>query len=72
MPGQLDQIIREHQAIYDGLLSGKEAKAARALQIHLDTVFDAVQLLMERHAEYFSKESLDRLKRRPARRRRTR
>ena len=70
MPGQLDQIIREHQAIYDGLLSGKEAQAARALQIHLDTVFDAVQLLMERHAEYFSKESLDRLKRRPARRRR--
>ena len=69
MPGQLDQIIREHQAIFDGLRSGKEAQAARALKIHLDTVFDAVQILMDRHAEYFSKESLDRLKRRPARNR---
>ncbi len=63
------QLDRVRRAIYDGLVSGKEAQAARALQIHLDTVFDAVQLLMERHAEYFSKESLDRLKRRPARRR---
>ena len=71
MPGQLDQIMREHQAIFDGLLSGRQARAARALKIHLDTVFDNVQLLMERHAEYFSTESLDRLKRRPARARRT-
>src|SRR5260221_234029 len=66
VPGQLDQIIREHQAILDGLRSGREAQAARALKIHLDTVFVAVQILMDRHAEYFSKESLARLKRRPA------
>ena len=66
VPGQLDQIIREHQAILDGLRSGREAQAARALKIHLDTVFDAVQILTDRHAEYFSKESLARLKRRPA------
>jgi GntR family transcriptional regulator, rspAB operon transcriptional repressor len=58
VPGQLDQIITEHQAILDGLRTGKEALAAKAMKAHLNAVFEAVQVLMDQHAEYFSAASL--------------
>ena len=60
VPGQLDQIIKEHQAIFDGLREGKVSLAAKAMKIHLNAVFETVQVLMERHEEYFTTASLAR------------
>jgi DNA-binding GntR family transcriptional regulator len=56
-PGQLQQIIRQHEAIFLGLKSGDKSKAVEALKVHLEAVFDSINALVEGHATYFTSDS---------------
>jgi GntR family transcriptional regulator, rspAB operon transcriptional repressor len=58
VPGQYEQIILEHQAIVAGLKARDESAASNALKYHLDEVFNAIRVLLDRNSEYFSPESL--------------
>jgi DNA-binding GntR family transcriptional regulator len=55
-PGQLQQILEQHELIVAGLKSGNESLAARALQEHLDAVFTSIRLLMDEYSAYFTSE----------------
>jgi GntR family transcriptional regulator, rspAB operon transcriptional repressor len=55
-PGQLQQILQQHELIVAGLKSGDESLAASALQEHLQAVFTSIRLLMEENPAYFASE----------------
>jgi DNA-binding GntR family transcriptional regulator len=55
-PGQLQQILEQHELIVAGLKSGNESLAASALKEHLDAVFTSIRLLMDEYSAYFTSE----------------
>jgi DNA-binding GntR family transcriptional regulator len=58
-PGQLQQIIQQHERIVEGMKSGDESRAASALHEHLDAVFTSIRLLLDEHSAYFASEDRD-------------
>ena len=55
-PGQLQQILQQHESIVAGLKSGDEELAASALKGHLNAVFDSIRVLMDGNSAYFAPE----------------
>jgi DNA-binding GntR family transcriptional regulator len=55
-PGQLQQILQQHELIVAGLKSGNESLAVSALQEHLHAVFTSIRLLMTENSAYFTSE----------------
>jgi GntR family transcriptional regulator, rspAB operon transcriptional repressor len=55
-PGQLQQILQQHESIVAGMKSGDEALAASALREHLNAVFTSIRLLLDENSAYFLSE----------------
>ena len=55
-PGQFQQILQQHESIVAAMKSGDEARAASALQAHLNAVFTSIRLLLEENSAYFASE----------------
>jgi GntR family transcriptional regulator, rspAB operon transcriptional repressor len=58
-PGQLQQILQQHESIVAGMKSGDEALAASALQEHLNAVFTSIRLLLDENSAYFLSEEAE-------------
>lgn len=53
LPGQIEHLVDEHQAVVTALLAGDEAGAVAALQLHLRKVFDDIGTIRAEHPDYF-------------------
>jgi GntR family transcriptional regulator, rspAB operon transcriptional repressor len=53
-PGQFQRILQQHESIVAGMKSGDEARAASALQEHLNAVFASIRLLLDENSAYFA------------------
>jgi GntR family transcriptional regulator, rspAB operon transcriptional repressor len=58
-PGQFQRILQQHESIVAGMKSGDEARAASALQEHLNAVFASIRLLLGENAAYFASEEAE-------------
>jgi DNA-binding GntR family transcriptional regulator len=53
IPGQLEQRVQEHQAIFDQLIAGDVDAACDTLKSHLDGVFSTIKIVINEHPELF-------------------
>lgn len=53
MPGRMDGVVDQHQAVVDALESGRADDAARAMRQHLDLVLPIAQVAKNMRPEYF-------------------
>lgn len=54
LPGHLETVLAEHEAVVTGLKLRDPERAARAMDVHLSRVFDTVKMLIEQKKEFFS------------------
>jgi DNA-binding GntR family transcriptional regulator len=59
VPSHLETVLREHSAIVDGLKLRDPDKAAAAMKIHLDRVFDTIRRLIIERRDYFASNAGD-------------
>lgn len=53
IPGQIDHLVEEHEAVVTALLAGDEEAAVSALRLHLRKVFDDIGAIRAEHPDYF-------------------
>jgi GntR family transcriptional regulator, rspAB operon transcriptional repressor len=58
-PGQFQRILEQHESIVAGMKSRDEARAAGALQEHLNAVFASIRLLLDENSAYFVSEEAE-------------
>ncbi|MEE8875885.1 GntR family transcriptional regulator [Pseudomonas helleri] len=53
-----DEVITEHEQMTAAIMSNDERAAEEIMLAHLDSIFETLQILIEKRAEYFTEDSL--------------
>lgn len=54
---QFDEVLQEHELIITAICSNDEEKAETYMLRHLDSIFGTLQVLIEKHSEFFTEDS---------------
>lgn len=54
---QFDEVVTEHEAIVSAICDRDEAQAEKMMLTHLDSIFETLQILIDKHGEFFAEDS---------------
>jgi DNA-binding FadR family transcriptional regulator len=52
MPGKMQTVLEDHQAIVDGIRSGEPDQATAALRKHLSGTLSIIDIISEKYPDY--------------------